>query len=178
MTGEVMAFDATTAQVETDTAQRLAALFDAHHRRLYSLASRMCRTRDDARDCVQETFLRAARHPRSIPVGASSEEAWLVRVLINICRDGWRRQAVRSQAPIEPERNDPGHEDAVIARSLVHMALDRLPPRRRAILVLYEIDGTSIQDIARLLGIAPVTVRWHLSRGRAQMSAILTGKLR
>jgi DNA-directed RNA polymerase specialized sigma24 family protein len=53
-----------------------------------------------------------------------------------------------------------------------------LPPRRRAILVLYEIDGTSIQDIARLLGIAPVTVRWHLSRGRAQMSAILTGKLR
>jgi RNA polymerase sigma-70 factor (ECF subfamily) len=178
MTGEVMALDATTAQVETDTAQRLAALFDAHHRRLYSLASRMCRTRDDARDCVQETFLRAARHPASVPVGASSEEAWLVRVLINICRDGWRRQSVRSQAPLEVGRNDPGHEDAVIAKSLVHMALDRLPPRRRAILVLYEIDGTGIQDIAKLLGIAPVTVRWHLSRGRTQMSAILKGKRR
>jgi RNA polymerase sigma factor (sigma-70 family) len=58
------------------------------------------------------------------------------------------------------------------------MALDRLPPRRRAILVLYEIDGTGIPEIARLLGIAPVTVRWHLSRGRTQMSAILKGKLR
>ena len=173
-----MALDATTAQVETDTAQWLAALFDAHHRRLYSLASRMCRTRDDARDCVQETFLRAARHPGSVPVGASSEEAWLVRVLINICRDGWRRQAVRNQAHVDPERHDPGHEDAVIARSLVQMALDRLPPRRRAILVLYEIDGTGIAEIARLLGIAPVTVRWHLSRGRTQMAAILKGRLR
>src|SRR3954470_11682561 len=124
MTGEDMAFDATTAQVETDTAQRLAAPFDAHTRRLYSLASRMCRTRDDARDCVQETFLRAARHPGSIPEGPGSEEAWLGRVLINTSRDGWRRQAVRRQAQVEPERNDPGHEDAVIARSLVHMALD------------------------------------------------------
>src|SRR4029078_6320196 len=96
MTVEVMALDATTAQVETDTAQRLAALFDAHHRRLYSLAARMCPTRDDARGCVEETFLRAARHPGSIPDGASSEEAWLVRVLINICRDGWGRAGGRS----------------------------------------------------------------------------------
>ncbi|MEO5896919.1 MAG: RNA polymerase sigma factor [Vicinamibacterales bacterium] len=111
----------------------------------------------DARDSVQETFLRAARHPGSVPAGASSEEAWLVRVLINICRDGWRRQAVRNHAQIEPERNDPGHEEAVIARSLMHMALDRLPPRRRAILVVYEIDGTGIPEIAKLLGIAPVT---------------------
>jgi len=170
-----MALDATIGQMETDTAQRLTALFDAHHRRLYSLACRMCRTRDDARDCVQETFLRAARRPESVPQGPSAEEAWLVRVLINICRDGWRRQAVRDQMPMDVPANDRGHEAAVIARSLVRSALDRLPPRRRAIVVLYEIEGTPIADIASLLGVAPVTVRWHLSRGRHQMSAILKG---
>ena len=173
MTGEVIALEGTIGQVEGDASQRLAALFDAHHRRLYSLACRMCRSRDDARDCVQETFLRAARSPKSVPDGASHEEAWLVRVLINICRDGWRRQAVRDKTPLETPPDVADHESAVIARALVRSALDRLPPRRRAILVLYELEGTGIPEISSLLGVAPVTVRWHLSRGRKQMAALL-----
>jgi RNA polymerase sigma-70 factor, ECF subfamily len=176
MTGEVIAFEGTIGQVEGDAGERLAALFDAHHRRLYSLACRMCRSREDARDCVQETFLRAARHPQSVPEGGSAEEAWLVRVLINICRDGWRRQAVRDRSPLEAPPDVVDHESAVIARALVRSALERLPPRRRAILILYELEGTGIPEIARLLGVAPVTVRWHLSRGRKQMAAILKGR--
>jgi RNA polymerase sigma factor (sigma-70 family) len=163
MTGEVIALEGTIGQVEKDAGERLAALFDAHHRRLYSLACRMCRTREDARDCVQE---------------ASAEEAWLVRVLINICRDGWRRQAVRDRAPLEAPPDVADHESAVIARALVRSALDRLPPRRRAILILYELEGTGIPEISSLLGVAPVTVRWHLSRGRKQMAALLKGRAR
>ena len=178
MTGEVIAFEGTIGAVEGDAGDRLAALFDAHHRRLYSLACRMCRTREDARDCVQETFLRAARHPQSVPEGSSPEEAWLVRVLINICRDGWRRQAVRDRLPLETPPDVVDHESAVIARSLVRGALERLPPRRRAILILYELEGTGIPEISSLLGVAPVTVRWHLSRGRKQMAAILKGRAR
>src|SRR4051812_39341620 len=80
-----------------DPSVRLAALFDAHHERLYRLARRLSGRADDARDLVQETFLRAARSPGSVPLGAASEEAWLVRVLINICRDGWRKRAVRTR---------------------------------------------------------------------------------
>ena len=178
MTGEVIALEGTIGQVDGDAGERLAALFDAHHRRLYSLACRMCRSREDARDCVQETFLRAARHPHSVPDGTGSEEAWLVRVLINICRDGWRRQAVRERVPLEVPPDVTDHESAVIARSLVHAALERLPPRRRAILILYELEGTGITEISSLLGVAPVTVRWHLSRGRKQMAAILKGRAR
>jgi RNA polymerase sigma-70 factor (ECF subfamily) len=178
MTGEVIALQGTIEGLEKDAGERLAALFDAHHRRLYSLACRMCRTREDARDCVQEAFLRAARHPDSVPEGASAEEAWLVRVLINICRDGWRRQAVRDRQPLEIPPDVADHESAVIARSLVYAALDRLPPRRRAILVLYELEGTGIPEIASLLGVAPVTVRWHLSRGRRQMASYLRGERR
>lgn len=173
-----MALEGTIGQVEKDAGERLAALFDAHHRRLYSLACRMCRTREDARDSVQEAFLRAARHPNSVPDGAPAEEAWLVRVLINICRDGWRRQAVRDRAPLEAPPDVADHESAVIARALVRSALDRLPPRRRAILILYELEGTGIPEISSLLGVAPVTVRWHLSRGRKQMAAFLKGRAR
>ena len=177
MTGEVIALEGTIGRDVGDDAERLAALFDAHHRRLFSLACRMCRTREDARDCVQETFLRAARRPELIPTGSGSEEAWLVRVLINICRDGWRRQVVRQAAPVEPAPPSNDQEESLIARSLVELALARLPPRRRAILVLYEIEGVSVADIARLTGVAAVTVRWHLSVGRRQMAKFLKGRM-
>lgn len=177
MTGEVIALEGSIGREAGDDAGRLAALFDAHHRRLFALACRMCRTREDARDCVQETFLRAARRPELVPAGASSEEAWLVRVLINICRDGWRRQVVRQAAPIDPPQASSDHEASFIARSLVQMALERLPPRRRAILILYELEGASVADIARLTGVAAVTVRWHLSVGRRQMATFLKGRM-
>lgn len=176
VTGEAIALNGTFSQTEGDAGERLAALFDAHHRRLYALACRMCRSREDARDCVQETFLRAARRPGSVPAGA--EEAWLVRVLINICRDGWRRQAVRDRAPLDELPPSRDQESEVIARSLVRMALEQLPPRRRAILVLHELEGSGISEISTLLGVAPVTVRWHLSRGRKQMASFLQGRER
>src|SRR5215510_9856364 len=158
-----------------DAGDRLGQLFDAHHQRLYRLARRLSRTTEDARDLVQDTFLRAAQSIRSIPAGASHEEAWLVRVLINVCRDGWRRTAVR-------HRYDPLHaadaavrgwsdqESELVARSTVWRALDTLTPRRRAVVILYELEGTAIADIATLLGVTPVTVRWHLARGRRELA--------
>ena len=159
-----------------DTAERLGQLFDTHHSRLYSLARRMTRSADEARDAVQETFLRAAGSPSSIPWGMPNEEAWLVRVLINICRDSWRKQAVRSRmaasAPLHPIDHRSA-ESELVARTTIWRALEALPPRRRAILVLYEIDGAAIPAIARLLGIRAVTVRWHLSVGRRELARVI-----
>ena len=83
---------------DDDPAARVAALFDAHYKRLFRLARRLVRHPDDPADVVQETFLRAARAPHRVPPGAASEEAWLVRVLINVCKDSWRHAAVRVKA--------------------------------------------------------------------------------
>jgi DNA-directed RNA polymerase specialized sigma24 family protein len=78
-----------------DCADRLSALFDTHHDRLYRLARRLVPSVDDALDLVQETFLKAARSPSAVPAGLTSEEAWLVRVRIHIRRADWRWMAVR-----------------------------------------------------------------------------------
>lgn len=162
-------------QAEPGHPERLARLFDTHHARLYSLARRMTASTDAARDVVQDTFLRAARSPGSIPHGPSQEEAWLVRVLVNICRDEWRKQAVRrrhaSDLPLAESHRGP--EAALIARSIVWRALAALPPRRRAVLVMYELEGAPIPVIAQLLGIHSVTVRWHLSVGRRALARLL-----
>jgi RNA polymerase sigma-70 factor (ECF subfamily) len=181
MTGQAIAMAAAAERPREDVTERLGALFDAHHQRLYRLARRLSGRAEDARDLVQETFLRAARAPGSIPAGPSHEEAWLVRVLINICRDRWRRNAVRARANalvgIE-QAGGASPESSVIARTMIWGALDRLAPRRRAILVMHEIEGAGIPAIARLLGVAPVTVRWHLSRGRRELARILNGGTR
>jgi len=161
------------------SAERLAWLFDAHYDRLYRLARRLAASTDDALDLVQETFLRAARSPKSVPAGATGEEAWLVRVLINIQRDQWRKTSVRNRHENNPENGlksagrSEGPEATLIAKTTVWRALALLPPRRRSIVVMHELEGMSPPAIASLLGVSAITVRWHLSAGRRELTRAL-----
>jgi len=171
-----MTTSATSAILErTDSVtgtDRLAELFDAHQQRLFHLALRLCSDREEARDLVQEAFLRAARQPESV-----AGEAWLVRTLVNLCRDRYRRLAVRSRAKEEltregrQERSHP--EEAQVAKATVQAALSHLSPRRRAAIVLHEIEGRPVRDVARLLGVTEVTVRWHLLAARRELAKVL-----
>jgi len=162
-----------------DQTRRLEELFDRHSQRLYRLARRLSATHDDARDLVQETYLRAAQKPTSVPAGMSSEEAWLVRVLINLCRDRWRQQAVRRRLTppaFTAPRTTPSAEAEFIARTTIWRALELLPPRRRAVLVMCELEGLPIPSVADTLGVNAVTVRWHLSRGRRELARVICGQ--
>jgi RNA polymerase sigma-70 factor (ECF subfamily) len=162
-------------QTATD---RLGRLFDAHHERLFRLARRLSSDREEARDLVQEAFLRAARQPWKVPEGDQPEEAWLVRTLVNLCRDRFRRLVVRSRAAseirrvgLEPVSQHP--EEAVVARATVQSALACLSARRRAVVVLHELEGVAVREVARLLGVAEVTVRWHLLAARRDLASLL-----
>jgi RNA polymerase sigma-70 factor (ECF subfamily) len=186
MTGEATV--ATADHGAEAAADRLGLMFDAHHQRLYRLARRMSRSADEARDLVQDAFLRAARCPASVPAGESAEEAWLVRVLVNLCRDRWRQRANRERLLLRQgygghvdrstgasfvEAVDP--EAAIVARSVVWRALESLDPRRRAAVVMHELEGAPVAVIARALGVTAVTVRWHLSKGRRQLAEVIRG---
>jgi RNA polymerase sigma factor (sigma-70 family) len=156
-------------------AERLALLYDTTHQRLFRLGCRMTGDADAALDLIQETFLRAAGRPEALPSESPAAEAWLVRVLVNLCRDRFRKQAVRVRAadrvPVGPAAVDP--EAAAVARDLVKSALAALAPRRRAVIALCELEELPVRDAARLLGITEVTVRWHLVVGRREMGARL-----
>jgi len=164
------------AALADDPAERLTGLFDAHHERLYRLARRLVPQADEALDLVQETFLKAARAPGAVPLGHTDEEAWLVRVLINIRRDQWRRSAVRARLDHEvapPADAGPDAGAAFVARATVWRALDHLTPRRRAVIVMHELEELSIAAIASSLAITAVTARWHLAMGRRDLARIL-----
>jgi RNA polymerase sigma-70 factor (ECF subfamily) len=164
-----------------DSRDRLAALFDAHENRLYRLARRLTPRADDARDLVHDTFLRADGALASVPTGAAKEEAWLVRVLLNVRRDQWRKAAVRkrSAAALSDVLSQPASnlETSLIRKQTVWAALDQLEPRRRAIVVMHEIEGMSRQAIASVLGVSTMTVGWHLSMGRRDLKRVLANEL-
>src|SRR5262245_27763427 len=117
------------AALSTDSGERLAALFDDHHDRLYRLARRLAADRDVALDLVQEAYLKAARSISKAPIGSAREEAWLVRILVNAQRDRWRKERVRrryeANAASAGDSQDP--ERALAARTTVWRALDALP---------------------------------------------------
>jgi RNA polymerase sigma-70 factor (ECF subfamily) len=169
------------ARVSDEGGDRLAALFDAHESRLYRLARRLTASAADAHDLVQDTFVRAAASLNAVPMGATKEEAWLVRVLINIRRDQWRKTAVRrrSAATLRAETiaYPSNAESALIAKRAVWAALDALHPRRRAIVIMHELEGMTPPAIAALLGISGMTVQWHLSMGRRDLKRVLAPHL-
>jgi RNA polymerase sigma-70 factor (ECF subfamily) len=112
-----------------------------------------------------------------VPDGEPAGEAWLVRTLVNLCRDRYRRLAVRSRARQELSREggqDQTHpEEAQVARATVRAALEHLTPRRRAAIVLHELEGRPVREVARLLGVTEVTVRWHLLAARRELAKVL-----
>src|ERR1700682_5351241 len=125
MNGQPMAGTLPVA-LPANPADRLAALFDAHYDRLYRLARRLAPSIDDALDLVQETFLKAARSARAVPIGHADEEAWLVRMLITIRRDQWRKATVRKRHDQKASQSvnvGTDQEEALITRTIVWRAL-------------------------------------------------------
>jgi RNA polymerase sigma-70 factor (ECF subfamily) len=147
----------------------LVALFDRHQARLYRFALRLSGSDEEAEDLVQDAFVRAAR--ARVPEDDEAALRWLVRVVENLARDRWRRRVVRETfARVRrSETYDP--RPALDAAATVRAALASLSPRQRAIVVRHHLDGEDAAAIAATLGIAPVTVRWHLAAARKRLLA-------
>jgi RNA polymerase sigma-70 factor (ECF subfamily) len=138
----------------------IGRLFESQHARLFRLALRMTWGHDDALDLVQECFVRAME--AHVPEEPQAAERWLTRVLVNLCRDRQRRGAVRRAYDGVLRNEAPAASEDPVMSAAVRDAVLALPVRQRAVVVLHEIEGRTLQEVAALLGIAAVTARWHL----------------
>ena len=156
--------------------QDLERLFERTHRRLWRLALRMADDADGARDLVQDTFLRALE--RRLPADERAAEAWLYRTLVNRARDLYRRRRVRRADPDRAQAavaigRPPDPEAAAVSSDRLGRAIATLKPRRRAILLLHELDGRGVGEIAELFRLRQATVRWHLAAAKRALRRVL-----
>jgi len=134
---------------------------------------------NDAEDMLQDTFLKAWRASSRDKGTPKNAKAWLIRILVNCCRDKYRRRDVRKGIlSMDPFELPGGYdmEPSLLAKHTVQVALAHLPPRRRAVVIMHELESLTPAEIGGILGMAPVTVRWHLSKGRKTMAKWLENK--
>ena len=162
-------------------------MLERHRRELHVHCYRMLGSFTDAEDLVQETFLRAWRHRDQHEPG-SNLRAWLYRIATNACTDlirSRRRQAPAGANPSEVPWLQPypdalldqipdqatGPESATIARETIELAfitaIQALPPRQRAVLVLCAGLGWTAAEAAATLETTTAAVNSALQRARA-----------
>lgn len=148
-------------------------LFYRHHRQLYRLAVMTSRNRDDAADALQDALLSAHRTAASFRRDAAVS-SWLYRIVVNACLDRLRRNRSHLSVELDEDAHTAGdHTPHIDTAIVVERALMRLPIEQRAAVVAVDMQGYSIAETARMLGVAEGTVKSRCSRARAKLAEAL-----
>ena len=175
-----------------------AVLVERHRAELRVHCYRMLGSLDEAEDLVQETFLRAWKHRDSF-AGRSAVRAWLYRIATNACLDHRRRRRLLPQdltGPWDPRTGEAPRTDvpwlqpfpdglldpatAAVERETIELAflaaIQYLPPRQRAVLLLRDVLGWPASETAALLEGSVPAVNSALQRARAALKARLPAR--
>ena len=170
--------DRLVAQVRAGNLDAFGELMTLTEQLVLAVAWRVLGDRDQARDAAQETFLRVYRSLDRFRLGESFQ-AWICQITVNVCRD-----LARKRGPVAVELEVLEHHGGGAAwacpeaealqverRAMIQQALRTLPEGERTALVLRDIEGFATEDVARVLGVRPVTVRSQVASARAKLRA-------
>lgn len=165
-------------------------LMQRHETKVYNIAYRMLGHPDDASDAVQEVFIRIY-HALPKFRGECAFSTWLYRIAVNVCLDAVRRRArqpsVHESALVDDEDEEADFMDNVPdahsdpekvvmqkeLQRLVHEAIQTLSEPQRAVIVLYDLEGFTYEEIAEILHTSIGTVKSRLNRARLALKAKL-----
>ena len=156
----------------TSDADLIRQLHERHGAVLWAVALRPTADPGRAQDAVQETLLRAWRHPDAIDESRGDPRPWLLRTLRNVLIDEWRARSVRPEVlyddvteaghragPAGLELTVADHADAAAQAWTVAAALARLTREHREVLVECYYQGRTVGEAAAALGVPPGTVK-------------------
>lgn len=148
-------------------------LFLPYHRKLYEVAFRLLKNEDDARDVLQETYLKLW-DKRDTLDAIENPEAFCVKLIHNMCIDLLRSAYyVRERQGMELTDNVPlavpDHTDARDTVQQVKLIVAHLPAQQRQVIYLRDVVGYSYKEIGELTGLSEVNIRVLLSRARKKI---------
>ena len=171
-------------------------LVERYQKKVYAVALGMVKDREEAMDVVQEAFVKVHRSLDTFKADATFY-TWLYRITVNVCIDVIRRRGVMRTDSVEFDERI-GHdlaeanlgaissqlgsnpEKSVLQRELgekIQEALEQIPEKHRAILLLRELDGLSYEELAQVLEIPKGTVMSRLFHARAKVQKLLSESL-
>lgn len=157
---------------------------------IYNYIWRMVSNRDDAEDLAQEVFVRAFASMKSFR-RESNIRTWLYRIATNLCIDKYRRSSVEKQLITPLMQSGDCNEDAkpldvpdmtydpertydrTELQAEVQRALSKLPDKLRSVIILYDIEGMSYEEIAETVSCPIGTVKSRIFNARAQLRKLL-----
>ena len=156
-----------------------AAIVKEHQKMVHAVAFRMTGSLADAEDLTQETFLRAFRQIDSFR-GESKFSTWLCQIAVNLglnwCARENRRDDIHSEWAADAiSENDSrgGFPDELSRR--VQNALDKLPAKQRAAIVLTIYENQTHAEAAKTLNCTEATVSWRVFTARQKLKRLLKG---
>lgn len=171
------------AEARVGNVAAFEALYRSHQAGIFTFIRNLVGERELAADLTQQAFVRAWESlPRLRQVGAF--RSWLHRIAVNLVRDEAKSGRARLETvasslgegiePLLAAQDGVGErpEAVVISEELrqqVHSAVAQLPPEQRAVVVMHHLEGLSVAEIAKALGVRPGTVMSRLARGREAM---------
>jgi RNA polymerase sigma-70 factor (ECF subfamily) len=144
-------------EVRDGRVEKLAILFERHHVMLFNFFLRLTGNRNISEDLVQEVFFRILKYRRTYQ-GQSKFTVWMYQIARNVHIDRLRK--LKPEVALEEQFEEPASQEAPYVErlsteidiSLLRTALDRLPLRKREVLLLSRFQEMKYKDIAELLG--------------------------
>jgi len=147
-------------------------------------ARRLLGNTADAEEAVQEVFLRVYKYLHRFD-RTKAFEPWLYRLTVNVCNDIASRRPRAGEVVSHEDHETPAdtldpHEllDTDQQRQLIQNALQELPEKQRAAVVLRDLQGLSTSEVAETLKVSEATVRSHLSTARLRLKRFIEKSLR
>jgi RNA polymerase sigma-70 factor (ECF subfamily) len=164
-------------------------LVERHQRRAFVVALGLVRDENDARELVQEAFLRVHRGLASFE-GGSSFFTWLYRIVTNLAIDLIRKPGRRdaelddddptdadlTEFPLVSRIDGADPLDVMRRREIaqrIQAALDALPPYHRGVILMREVEGMSYEEMAQATGVSKGTIMSRLFHARQKLQRAL-----
>jgi len=162
-----------------------------HQQRVFALVNGILRRPDDVEDVAQQVFLKAYLGIKRFDQRAAFS-TWLYKIAVNECWDYLRKKKVRPlvyeadlseeqvsrlDGIVSADRPPVGPNDRAEARELLERMLDTLPEQDRQLLLLKEVEGFSVQELAEILKLNVNTVKVRLFRARGRIVDVYRRRL-